>query len=123
MPQESATERKCRVKESLQYEIRSNIRHQVCKHLPVETEYEGRSYCILHLPNKEKDKDKFRQVILNRLEVKNYDFSGVWFPYKADFSNKLFSKYVDFSHSTFTENADFNTAIFADQSNFNVNQE
>ncbi len=118
MLQKSTIERKCFVRENLEYEIGSSIRHQVCKYLPVENEYGGHSYCILHLPNKDKDKDKFRKEILARLDVEKYDFRGVWFPYKVDFSNKLFSKFIDFSHAVFTENVDFSTAIFTDQSDF-----
>src|SRR5262249_35640889 len=91
-------------------------------------ESEGKRYCVLHYPGKEKIVD-FDRVFKKRLDDRNYNFRGVWFPSEiqqenvtfganVDFSNTTFADCVDFSGSGFAATADFSNAVFEDQADF-----
>jgi len=69
-------------------------------------EYEGKRYCVLHYPGKEK-RDAFNDVVKRKLDAGDFDFRGVWFHDKANFiefhfkSEAEFESGVDFSQSIF----------------------
>jgi hypothetical protein len=42
-------------------------------------EHEGKRYCVLHYPGKEKV-EAFNAVLKKKLDAKDYNFRGVWFP-------------------------------------------
>jgi uncharacterized membrane protein len=102
--------------------------------------YDGKNYCVLHLPDKNKER-QFAEAIQRKLTNKDFNFYGVWFPegrwfrrftfadkpdfYRATFSGKAdflstkFPKSAHFRHATFVEKADFSGAEFGpDEVNF-----
>lgn len=110
-----------------------------CAKGPFYKEYEGRRYCVLHYPAKEKS-EKFNTALQEMIKRKDYDFRGVWFPEgrwfrqrvfdaevnfhratfgaKADFYSTGFSKGAVFRHTTFSEKADFSSTSFKEKANF-----
>lgn len=75
------------------------------------SEHEGRSYCVLHYPNQDKAK-AFNSVLQKKLEAKDFDFRGVWFPEGASFSKVQFNAPADFSGAIFSGVANFFKAVF-----------
>src|ERR1700674_5330975 len=91
-----------------------------CAGEPFFGEHEGKRYCVLHFPGKEKTV-QFKEVLDRKKEQKNFDFSGVWFPEKVLFGGFLgptFNTPVNFSGATFSEGADFTFATFSEPANF-----
>src|SRR5205809_4044926 len=58
-----------------------------CKGLP---SYMDLGYCVLHYPGVEKSAD-FKAALDSKLNKKDFDFRGVWFPDEVDFSGFEFS--------------------------------
>jgi len=56
-----------------------------CKGLAFFKEHEGKRYCVLHYPGKDK-KGAFAEVIKRKLEAEDFNFRGVWFPDDVEFS-------------------------------------
>ena len=102
--------------------------------------YDGKNYCVLHLPVKNKEK-QFTEAIQRKLKNNDFNFYGVWFPEgrwfrrfdfthmpdfyratfngKADFLGTKFPMSARFRHVTFVEKADFSGAEFGpDEVNF-----
>jgi len=50
-----------------------------CAGEPFYKEHEGKRYCVLHFPGKEKSAG-FKAAFQRKLENKDFDFGGVWFP-------------------------------------------
>ncbi len=116
------------------------IRLEVCVNDEDFTEYEGKHYCLFHLPtinkNVELFNDKFRER-LGQVEKafednktlpekeqaeKNrnlrYDFRYVWFPSEVNLSRHEFIAAAYFSSATFTAAADFSSATFKSAADF-----
>jgi hypothetical protein len=111
-----------------------------CKGLPFYKEQEDKRYCVLHYPGKEKSAG-FRAALDSKLNKKDFDFQGVWFPDEVDFRAFQFGAAVDFSYAlfsaaayfrfatfsagasfrsaTFSTNSDFRSATFSGNSDFN----
>jgi hypothetical protein len=95
------------------YEV-GKVRRNVCRDLQTMRHIDGNYYCLLHLPDQEKDADKFGQIVQARIDevsekaaaIKarssddvnkqkeeiaklSYDLSFVWFP-KVNFSPQQF---------------------------------
>src|SRR5712692_9942681 len=47
----------------------------------------GKPYCLFHFPSNKKSQ-AFRVALEERLEKKNYDFRGVWFPDEVSFAGR-----------------------------------
>jgi hypothetical protein len=62
--------------------------------------------------------DAFRKVFQSKLEKRDYDFKGVFFPEPVNFVEHTFSTDVDFSSATFSEGAFFIEAAFSTNANF-----
>jgi hypothetical protein len=134
----------CHISDECKYEHQS-IHKAVCRDLETTEHIDGNRYCLLHLPTKEKDIEKFGQVFQERLhehddaiakieadflynkdkqdEAKrgqgiNYDFRYVWFPLSINFSKKTFSGKSDFKSATFSGYADFSSATFSGYADF-----
>ena len=88
-----------------------------CEGLPFYDGYEGKQYCVLHHPSKEKDTD-FWKVVDQKLEDRNFDFSGTYFPDHLNLEFFVFDSRVDFSAVTFEHGATFRQATFARLVNF-----
>jgi len=98
-----------------------------CEGEPFYREHEGKRYCVLHFSGKEKSAD-FEKALQRKLENKDFNFRGVWFPDRllfsnfgfdvADFRSATFSAAADFRHSKFGE-AIFVNATFSGRVSFN----
>src|SRR6266540_3550754 len=88
-----------------------------CKGEEFYKEYEGNRFCVLHYPGNEKAED-FKVVLERKLDSKDFDFCGIWFPYRANFAKARFSVNADFSDTDFKKAADFREAIFSENVRF-----
>lgn len=79
--------------------------------------YRNTQYCVLHLPSADKLTD-FEEVFSKKLDAKDFDFRGVWFPAKTDFSQYPFPTPVKFENATFNGEADFHLASFNGEATF-----
>ena len=77
----------------------------------------GKPYCLFHFPSTKKSQD-FRVALNERLEKKNYDFRGVWFPYEVSFAGHSFETNAVFIWAVFNAKADFTRANFGARANF-----
>src|SRR5215216_7948416 len=75
-----------------------------CKGLSFYKEHEGKGYCVLHYPGKDKVA-AFYEALKRKLEAKDFNFRGVWFPDDIDLSEITFTTPADFSSATFSAKA------------------
>src|SRR5437660_3080115 len=73
-------------------------------------EHEGKRYCVLHFPAKEKE-PAFREAVLKKLRKNDFDFRGVYFP-EVDFLAANFPTDANFSNATFFGRASFTVVTF-----------
>jgi len=89
----------------------------------------GKRFCVLHLPNVNK-REAFQKAFQSKIENKDFNFQGAWFPdalsfsdsefeWFMDFSSATFESEVDFSFASFNGGADFTSAIFRTKVDFN----
>jgi uncharacterized protein YjbI with pentapeptide repeats len=93
------------------------LARSVCNGLPFFKEHEGKRYCVLHYP----DKDKvaaFNEALNRKLEAKNFNFHGVWFPGVLDFRDFTFIKPASFISAKFSEGAFFHRSTFRAEADF-----
>ena len=88
-----------------------------CSGLAFYKEQEGRRYCVLHYPGREKSAD-FKPVLDAKLASKDFDFREVWFPDPVDFGDLEFSAKACFISATFSAQADFRSATFSAEADF-----
>jgi hypothetical protein len=88
-----------------------------CTGEPFYTHHEGKRYCVLHFPNR-KSSAAFEQAVQKKLENKDFNFCGVWFPNAPFFSEFDFGAAADFRYATFNAAADFRSAIFSAAADF-----
>jgi hypothetical protein len=99
-----------------------------CAGEPFYKEHEGKRYCVLHFPSREKRAD-FEAALLKKLEKENFNFCGAWFPSEvsfdkvefstaANFQFAIFSAKASFEHARFTASADFRDATFMSEGHF-----
>lgn len=92
-----------------------------CRGLPFYKKRKGKRFCVLHVPTKKKSW-QFAEAIRTKVEARDFDFQGVWFPDEirfrgveltnADFWAASFNAKADFSYAVFHEEADFLDAVF-----------
>ena len=80
-------------------------------------EHEGKRYCVLHFPSVDK-KSSFDLAIKRKIESKDSNYKGVWFPDQAAFRHFEFEKKVDFSLAVFNGQASFDGANFKSDTTF-----
>lgn len=80
-------------------------------------EYEGKRYCVLHFPGKDKSAE-FRKALQRKQDNKDFDFRGVIFPDKVSFHGVDFSDVANFSYAIFSGDADFRTVTFREWVSF-----
>jgi hypothetical protein len=90
---------------------------EACAGEPFYRELEGKRYCVLHFPSKEKSAD-FEKALQQKLENKDFNFRGVWFPDELKFSRFTFNAPADFSSAKFSAEANFSSATFSAAANF-----
>jgi hypothetical protein len=88
-----------------------------CEGLAFFKEHEGKRYCVLHYPGKDKVA-AFNEVLDRKLDAKDFDFQGVWFPDYVDFSGFTFTTRVNFNSATFSAAANFYSATFSAEAYF-----
>jgi hypothetical protein len=88
-----------------------------CNSEPFYKEDKGKWYCVLHYPGKEKAAD-FDLAFRKKLEAKDFNFYGVWFPEAVNFNKFEFSGTADFYSATFSAGAYFTSATFSAEANF-----
>ena len=80
-------------------------------------EHEGKRYCVLHYPGREKE-DDFEQALQRKLDDNDFDFQEIWFPYYLHFPNFTFSNNANFSFAYFNDIADFEGVEFKGRASF-----
>src|SRR4051812_23351499 len=90
---------------------------EACAGEPFYRELEGKRYCVLHFPSKEKSAD-FEQALQKKLGREDFNFRGVWFPDTLSFEEYEFRTEADFSAATFSAWAIFFRAAFRARANF-----
>lgn len=95
----------------------SNEARSACQDEPFFKEYEGKRYCVLHYPAKDK-LEPFRTVLKRKLVDSDFNFNGTWFPEAANFENFHFNGVVDFRNTTFKAEASFDRATFGSVTTF-----
>ncbi len=88
-----------------------------CALQPFYKEHEGKRYCVLHLPTNDKV-GAFNEALKAKIDAKDFDFRGVWFPDDALFREFRFDSSADFSGATFTGSAEFQLAEFDEEATF-----
>jgi Pentapeptide repeats (9 copies) len=82
-----------------------------CEGEPFYKEHKGKRFCVLHYPGKGKVA-AFDVALQNKLEAKDFNFRGVWFPQAVNFNKFEFSATADFGYATFSAMANFRYATF-----------
>src|ERR1043166_1348763 len=90
----------------------------VCEGLPFYKKHEGKRYCVLHYPGKDKV-SAFDEALKRKLDAQDFDFRGVWFPDKVNFSKFTFTTPANFNSATFSAEANFYSATFSATARFN----
>lgn len=75
--------------------IVDDIRTHVCADLPLYRELQGKQYCVLHYPHKNKASD-FKKVFEERIDAELWDFRMAYFPEVLHFDKKEFTVAADF---------------------------
>jgi hypothetical protein len=88
-----------------------------CDGEPFYNEYEGRRYCVLHFPEETKSVD-FKEALRRKLNKKDFDFRGVWFPDELSFGSFEFTSEADFNRATFNADVHYEGARFSTDVNF-----
>jgi uncharacterized protein YjbI with pentapeptide repeats len=83
-----------------------------CTGEPFYKEHDGKRYCVLHYPSKDKA-PTFSEAIQRKLAAKSFNFRGVWFPDKLNFDDFAFGDAADFRYASFNEAVDFSYTSFA----------
>jgi hypothetical protein len=121
--------------------LEANVIHEkVCINDEQLIEFEGKHYCLFHLPTKDKNIEKFEQKFRERLvkteekvtaiarlpieeqeDARNeliYDFRYVCFPSKLNLYEYNFAVFANFSEANFLSEANFNHATFSAVADF-----
>jgi hypothetical protein len=93
------------------------LSRSVCEELPFFKKHEGKRYCVLHYPGRDKI-IAFNEVFRRKLDNEDFDFREVCFPDKVDFSKFVFATPVNFNSATFSSGANFNSATFSAVADF-----
>lgn len=100
-----------------------------CKDERFFKQHSDKNYCVLHYPDFDK-LDAFAEAVQRKIDSRNYDFKGAWFPIEfkfqyfdaqieMDFSYAHFTKETKFTSTKFKNRIDFSYACFAEIVYFN----
>jgi uncharacterized protein YjbI with pentapeptide repeats len=89
---------------------------KACTGEPAFADCEGKSYCVLHYPAKNKVLE-FKEAIHRKINTEEFNFRGVWFPEKISFTQP-FTKDVNFAGAVFSDDADFSSLDFRNKADF-----
>jgi hypothetical protein len=140
MPTKDSSKILCHISDKTFSLEADQIRASVCRDLKTSEHTDGKHYCLLHFPAKEKDAEEFETIrkarfaeveaAVSKLEdlpeedhkVKlseiSYDFRYVCFPIYIDLSSYKFAANADFSVAEFSGNVDFDEAAFSGKADF-----
>src|SRR6516162_6983518 len=96
----------CEYEYTRNYNVRSS-----CVGESFYKEHKGKRLCVLHHPDKEKS-TTFDEALKRKLNAKDFNFRGVWFPDQSSFGDFVFNEDVDFSEATFDGDMSFSGATF-----------
>lgn len=88
-----------------------------CEREPFYKEHEDKMYCVLHFPGKKRNAD-FTEALKKKIEIKDFNFSGVWFPSAISFRYLHFNEKAIFSAAVFLDEADFSDTVFDETASF-----
>lgn len=74
-----------------------------------------KGYCIFHEPSEDKNINNFSEGIKRKIDKKDYDFRGYWFPEEE---TPVFEWRITFTNFTFETRAFFAESIFKEQAYF-----
>lgn len=97
------------------------LMRRACRRESFYKEHDGKLYCVLHYPGTEKEED-FEKALKQKLDNKDFNFQGVWFPDAVSFENYTFSAAADFRFAEFSAVAYFNGAQFSAAADFSFAQ-
>ncbi|MBX7172069.1 MAG: pentapeptide repeat-containing protein [Pyrinomonadaceae bacterium] len=130
----------CHVDSNVDEKWKIGIREKVCGNFPL-LELEGIPYCILHLPDNNKDNDEFNQAFnklienttkelikvenVTEIEKENllskltFDFRAICFPNRFRFNGQRFTVFTNFNGAKFLGDVLFNGVVFDATISFN----
>ncbi len=88
-----------------------------CNELPFYKQHEGKRYCVLHYPARDKVA-AFDEELERKLDAEDFNFRGVWFPAEVKFDHFTFTTRADFRAATFSAEAYFDSATFNAEADF-----
>jgi hypothetical protein len=88
-----------------------------CAGEPFYKELQGQRYCVLHFPSEEKSAD-FRKAFQRKIENRDFNFRGAWFPDEVSLARVDFSEPTDFTSATFNSPVHFRGAMFRSEASF-----
>lgn len=91
--------------------------HRAACHGDSDYEAEGKYYCLMHAPTKDKA-EEFEKALQEKLVAKDCNFRGAWFPQNVDFSRHNFKGEVNFNLAVFSGSTSFREAQFGGVANF-----
>lgn len=125
---------KCHIHDNVLFGEIDFVHKEVCINDEPLNEYEGKNYCLFHLPNTKKNIDKFEEKFKEKLraveegihEIEKlpeemqflpkrrlrYSFDYVWFPAKLILPNFEFLAEIEFHSATFVDGVDFTNTTF-----------
>jgi hypothetical protein len=92
------------------------VQNDACKNLPVDYEYQGKNFCVIHAPNPEKA-ETLKTEIKKKLDAQDYNFQSWYFSCDVEFSGPRYSKSFIFMDATFTGKVTF-SGIFEEELDF-----
>jgi len=107
----------CHCGENFLEDDQKDVRQKVCLGLTHFGDCEGKSYCVLHFPGKDKS-NEFEAAFTNKLEIQDYNFQGVWFPTKVQFPAIEYKAKVDLKYAVFAAKAKFKKITFTAEAIF-----
>jgi uncharacterized protein YjbI with pentapeptide repeats len=88
-----------------------------CSSQPFYQEHDGKRYCVFHYPGNDKVGD-FNSALKTKLNARDLDFRGIWFPGEADFAEFSFENEANFNEAIFTGWTSFRSAKFQKEASF-----
>jgi uncharacterized protein YjbI with pentapeptide repeats len=95
----------------------SKLTRKGCTGEPFFGEHEGKRYCVLHFPVADK-KTAFDIAIKRKLESKDFNFEGVWFPGGVWLNGLDIDQPVNFSSAVIHDTASFDKTVFRAEVSF-----
>jgi hypothetical protein len=97
-------------------ECKSSFR-SACEGLPFFKDHEEKRYCVLHYPAGGK-LTKLSEVLKEKLDKGDFNFSGTWFPSDLKIKEFHFNKTVDYTGAVFNGETIFTGCSFQDETIF-----